>query len=71
MEVIVIFLNILGIIKLIKNTTTIVSRYVNELVSPSTTGHLIEKYQVTGNYLCTKYILGYTELHFCECAMVE
>ena len=54
-----------------KNTTMTVSRYANELVSSRTTGHLIKKNQETGHYLCTKYILGCTELHFCECAMVE
>ena len=52
-----------------KNTNTTVKRYVNELVSLRTMGHLIEKkYQVTGHYLCTKYIL------WCisgDCAMVE
>ena len=59
------FPNILGIIKPTKNTTTIVSRYVNELVSPRITGHLIEKkYQVTGHYLCIQYMLGCPELHF-------
>ena len=42
-EVIVILLNILGIIKLTKNTTATVRRYVNGLVSPGTMGHLIEK----------------------------
>ena len=41
------------------------SSYVNELVSPRTTGHLTEKkYQVTGHYLGTKYILRCPELHF-------
>ena len=58
--------------KIDKNITTTVSRYVNELVSRRTTGHLIEKkYQVIGHYLCTEYMLGYPELHFYECAMVE
>ena len=48
-----------------KNTTTTVKRYVNVLVSTRTMCHLIEeKYQVTGHYLCTKYIMGYPELHF-------
>ena len=58
--------------KIDKNTTTAVSSYVNESVSRRTTFHLIEKkYQVTGHYLCTKYMLGCLELHFYECAMVE
>ena len=58
MEVIISFLNILSIVKLIKIPPR-VSRYVNELVSPRTTGHLTEKkYHVTGHYLCTEYILG-------------
>ena len=36
-----------------------------EWISPRTVGHLIdEKYQVTGHYLCAKYILGCPELHF-------
>ena len=40
-----------------KNTTTTVSRYVNELVSPRTMVNLTEKKsQVTGNYLCTENI---------------
>ena len=52
-------------LEIAKNTNTTVKRYVDELVSPRTIGHLIEKkYQVTGNYLCTKYILGCPELHF-------
>ena len=51
--------------KIDKNTTTTVKRHVNWLVSPRTMGYLIEKkYQVTGHYLCTKYILGCSELHF-------
>ena len=34
-------------------------------VRPRTMGHLIEnKYQMTGLYLCTKYIPGCPELHF-------
>ena len=37
------FFNILGIIKLTKNATTTVKRFANELVSPITMGHLIEK----------------------------
>ena len=62
-DYIVIFLNKLGIID--KNTTTTAKRYVNELVSARTKGHLIEKrYQVTGHYLCTRCIQGCPELHF-------
>ena len=53
--------------KIDKSTTTTVSRYVNELVSLRTTGHLIEKKcQVTGPYFCTIYILGCTELNLCD-----
>ena len=71
LKVIVIFLNIFGIIKLTKYLHDR-KKYMNELISPRTMGHLTEeKYQVTGNYLCVKYILGCLELHFSECVMVE
>ena len=46
-------------------TTTTIKRYKNELVSPRTVDHLIEKkYQVIGHYLCMKYILECPELYF-------
>ena len=36
-----------------------------ELVTPRTMGYLTEKkYQVTGRYLCIKYIPKYSELRF-------
>ena len=51
--------------KIDKNTTTTIRRYVNELVSHRTTGHLItKKYQVAGHYFCTTYIMEFSELHF-------
>ena len=61
-EDIVIFLSILGIIKL---TITHPLPCVNELVSPRTMGNLIEnKYQVTCHYLCMRYVLGCPALYF-------
>ena len=64
MEVILIF-SYTRYHKIDKNTTTTVRRFMNELFSPRTMGHLIKKkYQVTGLYLWTKYILGCPELHF-------
>ena len=62
---ILLFLDILGIIRIEKNTTTTVRRYANELISPRTMDHLIEKkYRVSDHYLCTKHILGCPELYF-------
>ena len=51
--------------KIDKATTITTKRYVNELVSLRTLGHLIDKTnQVTGHYLSSKYIPGCPELHF-------
>ena len=59
------FFNITGVMKLTKNIITAVKYYVNELFIARTACHLIKrKYQVTGHYLCTKYIVGCQEFYF-------
>ena len=52
--------------KIDKNVITTIKYYVNKLFIPRTARHLLKiKYQVTGHYLCTKYILGCPELYLC------
>ena len=63
------FFNITFVIKLINIPSGNVRRYVNELVSLRTMGHLLEKkHLVRGHYLSSRYMPGCPQLHlWCVC----